>query len=274
MNSKKGEPLINLKNIILALFLSISTFAQPGLIAAQANGTKSEVKIMKKRILQISAQQYSGLNESYYKHQLAYTQAALLKKDITLLILEVYRQYGTTKRYKDIYDAVDVSFENAFIFPDLGTDHVDRFTRIVTWAKAETNFQKNNVSSWKKGTYLKSINATVNKDTSDWGMWQINEDNFKYVKKINYLYSSGVITYKVKKIRSLEDLLDIKTNCAARCLIETDRKDMHMEWRHNKEMGFFNKISLRIKSLEKERVYDRALVERYYHLTAVKTYKH
>lgn len=263
--------MINLRNVILALILSISTC---GYSAVAANGRKSEVKIMKKRILQISAQEYSRINESYYKHQLAYTQVALLKKDITLLILEVYRQYGSTKKYKDIYDAVDVSFENAFIFTDLGTDHVDRFTRIVTWAKAETNFQKNNVSSWKKGQYLKSINARVNKDTSDWGMWQINQDNFEYVKKINYLYGSGVITYKVKKIRSLEDLFDIKTNCAARCLIETDRKNMGMEWKHDKEMAFFNKISLRIKSLEKERVYDSALVERYYHLTGTKAYKH
>jgi len=252
------------------MILSISTF---GYGATSTNGTKSEIKIMKKRILQIQSKDYSGTNESYYKHQLAYTQAALLKKDITLLILDIYRQYGSFRNYKDVYDAVDVSFENAFIFTELGTDHVDRFARIAMWAKNETDFQKNQISYWKKGQYIKSLGATVGKDTSDHGMWQINADNLIYAKKVNYLYSSGVITYKVKKVKTLHDLMDTRTNCAARCIIETDRKRMGMSWKHDARKYMFNKINARIKDLENERVYDRALVERYYHLIPSKTYK-
>ena len=242
--------------------------------ADNVNKTKSEVNIMKKRILQIQSGGNSNLSENYYKHQLAYTQAALLKKDITLLILDVYRQYGMTRKYKDIYEAVDVAFESSFIFTDLGNDHIERFIRILGWGKAETNYKKDLVSTWYAGQYIKSLKATVRKDTSDYGLWQINADNLKYAKKVNYLYSSGIITYKVKKVVTLNDLFDIRTNCAARCLIETDRKKMKMSWKHDSQTAFIQKLYARVKDLEKERVYDRALVERYYHLVPAKTYSY
>jgi len=267
--SKKGELLIKFKSVALVAILSIPAVSYSDI---PANGTKSEVKVMKQRIFQVKSKDYSGVNESYYKHQLALTQAVLIKKDITLLILDVYRQYGMTRKYNDIYDAVDVSFESAFIFPELGIDHVERFIRIVSWAKAETNFKKNVVATWKKGQFIKSLNSHVKKDTSDHGMWQINIDNLDYSKKVNYLYNSGIITYKVNKISTLNDLMDIRTSCAVRCFIETDRKRMGMPWKHDKEKLFIGKMVKRIRDLEKEKVYDRNLLERYYHLIKIKTY--
>jgi hypothetical protein len=248
--------------------MSIPAMSSSGTI----NKTKSEVKIMKNKILQIQSSDSSNLNEKYYKHRLAYTQAALLKKDITLYILSIYKSYGMSRNFNDIYDAVDVSFESAFIFPELGSTHTERFVRIVSWAKAETNFSKNEVSYWKKGQYIRSLDTTIKQDTADYGMWQINRDNLKYAKKVNYLYSSGTITYKVRKIRTLNDLFDIRTNCAARCVIETDRKNMGMSWKHDRERVFIQRLANHIKNLEKEGVYNSQLIQRYYHLVEIKTY--
>ena len=68
------------------------------------------------------------------------------------------------------------------------------------------------------------------------------------------------------------DLMDVPTNCVARCVIETDRKSRGWEWKHIKDKGFSKKIWASISKCEKDGYYHRAFVEKFYNITPVKKY--
>jgi hypothetical protein len=143
---------------------------------------------------------------------------------------------------------------------------------ILQWANDESGFKKNTICHWKGGTYLKSINKTVVKDTTDYGVWQINEDHLKNMRVIGRLYANGTIRFKVKSPRKMMDLMDIPTNCVARCIIETDRKARGWEWKHVGEKGFSRRIWTSINKCEREGYYHKVFVEKFYNVIPIKKY--
>lgn len=260
---------MNLKSWLVTFVLFVPILSNAGMTE---NSTQREVTTLKAKIIEIKTKDQAKLAEKYYRHRLAIQQAALVKKDLVLFLIEYYRDMGSRKNFHNISAMVDVAFESSFIFTSLGVDYEERFLRILQWAKIETDFNKNTISNWKAGQYIKSLNTTIRRDTSDHGTWQINRDNLKYVKRLNYLYNSGVISYKIKNVRTIDDLMDINTNCAARCFIETERKKMNMPWKHDKAPAFVKLLRKRLVKLETSGLYDKTLIAHYYHLNNTKTY--
>jgi len=238
---------------------------------SQAN---QEINKLRNKIVDLSNYSNSTMveNEIRKNHKLAKYQASLFIKVVSYEIYISLLKQGTKRSFQEIENIVWTAYQSSWIFTDFGEDHMDRFKVILQWAKDESNFKEDTKVSWKAGTYFKSIDKTVPKDTTDYGAWQINEDHYESLKYINHLYDSGVINFKIKKLHKIEDLMDLGTNCVARCVIETDRKVRGWEWKHIRSKGFgklFNKLT---KKLEEEGYYNRAFVEKYYHIVPVKTY--
>jgi len=256
------------------IFFSLSGAAY-GAINSDSNA--KEIRELKKKITKMQATDTSSaaMSEVYYKHKMAISQVNVAKKVAayeTYLFLE---RNGTRRSMSEITKIVDVAWECSWIFTDLGDDHMERFQRILEWCKGETNFKGNVVARWKKGQYIKSLNLTVKKDTVDYGAWQINGDNLGYAKGVYSLYKSGVIPFKIVRVKTPEDLFDIPTNCVVRCAIETDRKALGWEWKHHarpNDRAYLKYVAKKLKDLEREGLYDESLVSKYYKLVPSKRY--
>jgi len=205
---------------------------------------------------------------------------------------------SSKKDWKAIYDAVDVAFENSFIFTELGTDHIDILVRQLGWVKQETDYTVNIIAKWDPPNYRTLGKIKINKDTGkskitwgkrkkvklppkmkitfssiDYGMWQVNDQHKDQLYDVNYLYGAGFIPYKIKRFRSMKDLVDIRTNSVARCFIETVRKEHGLPYKHDKSKAFLGMIHKAIRNLEKQGLYDKKIVQRYYNLIPTKQWK-
>jgi len=233
-----------------------------------------EVQKLVKQIEQLTNNTNSQAQEKFYKNKLSVQQSKLLILNTTLFI---YRLLDGAKSFNEIYEIVTVSYECSFIFPELGKDHLDAFIRILNWSYWETRFNKNKIKSWKKGTIIKRAGKTltIKFDSIDYGAWQVNDQHLKYLKKINKLYISGIIPFKVNNVKTMNDVLHIPTNCVSRCVIESDRKLRDWEWRHEYDKGeFIKKLNQKvIFGLQSQNLYDRQLTQKYYHLIPIKYYR-
>jgi len=254
-----------IKTMLLPLLLL------PALIFGNTQQEK-EIKDLKVKVASLASNFQTTINKGELKnnHNLAVAQANLLRKVFTYEIHMKLKKMGFNRSKKDIEEMVEAAWNNAWIFQDLGATHADRFLLILQWAKDESGFGKNTVASWKKGQYIKRMDITITKDSTDYGAWQNNGDNLQFLKIVNYLYESGVIRFKVKKIRTVSDLMDIQTSATARCLIETDRKSRGWEWRHIGDKKFYAWLYRTLGSLEREGSYNQAFVEKYYNVTPYK----
>ena len=239
--------------------------------------TSNEIYELKKKIVKMQAvdSESSSINERYYKHQLAVAQVKALKKVAAYETYVYLARAGTKRSVTEIGQITDVAWECSWIFTDLGSTQMERFRRIMEWCMNETNFKARCVSRWKKGQYIKSLRTTIKKDTADYGAWQINEDNLGYAQDIYRLYRSGVISFKIIRPKQMTDLFDIPTNCVVRCAIETDRRAMGMEWKHPRSSDklYPAYLSKKIRDLQKDGMFDDALVAKYYRLVPGKTYR-
>jgi hypothetical protein len=234
-----------------------------------------ELQRLRTQVIELYNNNQRALADSELRsnNRLARYQGALLIKILSYEIRDNLKKQGYKRSLPMIESHVKAAFDNSWVFTDLGDNHIDRIVQILQWGMDESGFNNKLISSWKAGTYLPSIKKTVMKDTMDYYSWQINEDNLNNVKLLNYLYESGIINFKIKKIRTIEDLMDIPTNCAARCMIETDRKARGWEWRHaGRGTKFSTFLRGVISKLEKERLYNKNFVEKYYNLAPIKTY--
>lgn len=270
-----------MKKILWLVLLLSLVFPQGLLQASPESATKKEILNLKQK-LNNELSQNTLLQEKYYKHKLAKEQAKLL---ILTTSSFIYRYHNGKRSFQDINQFVTTAYECSFVFPELGKDHLERFKRFMGWGEGESNFDKNCVSSWKKGQKLRKLHRNskgkviresfyyIKYDSTDYGILQVNEHNLLYVKKtINTMYKSGTLPFKVKRVRTVEDLFDIPTNCAARCFIETDRKQMGWEYKHDSSIVFLNELNAEINKLKSQEMYDTNLVENYYNLIPPKTY--
>jgi len=247
----------------------VTLFAPP-IFASETD----DIYKLKQNIVEIQKQQTQMLkyNEMISNQRLAIYQSKFLIKTLTYETYMYFRKQGVTRNMDDIENIFNAAYACSWTFTDFGKDHLERFVNIVQWPRDETCFQPKMISHWKAGTYLKSIKKTVLKDSSDYGAFQINETHVRNLRNINYLYNSGMINLKVKRVRSVKDLMDINTNCVSRCVIEVDRKSRGWEWKHIRDRKFHNMIMLKIEQLEKQHLYNRSFVEKYYFLTPIKHY--
>ena len=259
----------------MCVFLGLSS----GLFAGNDNFQNArEINELKQKIVKMKTvdSESHSINEKYYRHKLAISQVKAVKKVAAYETYMFLAKHGTKRSMSEINQIVDVAWECAWIFPDIGPTPMERFKTILEWCKMETNFKAKLVSKWKAGQYIKSLDKYVRKDTEDWGPWQINTDNFAYAQNTYRLYKSGIVPFKIIKIRKYEDLYDIPTNCVVRCAIETDRREAGLDWRHHSrsknDKDYVAHISKKIKELEKEGLYDERLVYYYYKLTPIKKY--
>jgi hypothetical protein len=264
-------------NKLIFITLLLIGLTNSSLAISSGHQSTREINELKKKITKMQGvNSEAGLiNEKYYKHKLALAQVKTVKKVAAYETYMFLAKAGTRRSLVEINKIVDVAWECSWIFTDLGANHMERFKRILEWCKGETNFKANELSRWKKGQYIKSLNVTIKNDTADYGAWQINDANMEYAKGVYRLYKSGVIPFKIIKIRKMEDLFDIPTNCVVRCAIETDRKASGMEWRHHarpNDREYLVYLSKKLKELEKENMYDEALISNYYKLIPVKRY--
>lgn len=251
----------------------------PQYIVASNNKTKKEILDLRQKISSDLSNNMK-LNEKYYKHKMAQQQAKLLILTATNFI---YTYHGGKKSYKQIKEFVEYAYMCSFIFPSLGQDHLEVFVTYLRWAEAETGYTPDMISSWKKGQQIKNINRkgvvtgyiTITFDSKDYGILQVNNRNVKYVRgTAKNLYKSGTVPFKIKNIRTVDDLLDIKTNLVARSIIEVDRKNRGWEWKHWRfsSMDFYNKLRNEISNMKRQEIYDVNLIQKYYHLIPVKIY--
>jgi hypothetical protein len=249
------------------VLLSVSLFAAP-LSAAD------DIKALKQQIIHISTQKERILkhNEDVYNQQLAILQAHLLIKTLSRATYLYFQKQGVHRNLQDIEAIFAASYACSWVFPALGNDHLERLANIVQWPRDESGFTPKLISHWKAGTYVESIRKTVLKDTNDYGAYQVNEQHIRTLRNLNKLYDSGVITIRVKHVRNSKDLMDINTNCVARCVIETDRLQRGWEWQHVRDRKFHQMILDEMDKLEKDHFYNRHFVERYYFLTPRKKY--
>jgi len=266
------------------LVLLVTLFLTQSSHAITESGAKKEILDLTTQISNALSNN-TVLHEKYYKHKMAQQQADLLILTVTD---RVYRYHGGKKKYKDINEFVKYAFESSFIFTKLGDNHLDIFEMYLRWAQAETGFDPRTISKWKKGQSFqqKKVNSkgvvygkrtvTVKFNNQDYGILQINSRNIEFVKPIVIdLYMSGVVPYKVKRIKTGNDLLDIKTNIVARSIIETDRKERGWDYKHYRHhsVDFTKKLRMEIYKLSQNKLYDKNLVQGYYHLIPVKTYE-
>jgi len=266
------------------LALLIALLTPQSLYAHKESGAKKEILDLKTQISNALSNN-TELHEKYYKHKMAQYQANLLILTVTD---RIYKYHGGKRKYKDIKEFVTYAFESSFIFTKLGDNHLDIFEMYLRWAQAETGYNHRTISVWKKGQKFKQkkVNSkgvvygnriiTVKFNNKDYGILQINSRNIKFVTPIiRSLYMSGVIPYKVKNIKTGKDLLDIKTNIVARSVIETDRKERGWDYKHYRHhsLKFTKKVRAEIYKLVKNKLYDKNLVQGYYHLIPVKVYE-
>jgi len=265
--------LFNKLIVITALCCGLTNTTMAGSVK---NNQAREINELKKKIVKMQSVdgEVISINERYYKHKIAISQVQMIKKIAAYETYMFLANSGTRRDLSEINKMVDVAWECSWIFTDLGANHMERFKLILQWCKTETNFKAKSVSKWKKGQYIKSLNKYVKKDTEDYGPWQININNFTYSQDIYQLYSSGVVPFKIIRPRTYKDLFDIPTSCVVRCAIETDRKYAGLEWQHHKNIDkpYVAHISKKMKQLEREGLYDEAVVSKYYKLTPIKTY--
>lgn len=272
-----------MKKILWLVLLLSLVFPQGSLYGTQESMTKKEILNLKQKLNNSELSQNTALQEKYYKHKLAKEQAKLL---ILTTSSFIYRYYNGKRSFQDINQFVTTAYECSFIFPKLGKDHLERFKRFMEWGEEESNFNKNCISSWKKGQRLRKIHRNskgqairetyfyIKYDSTDYGILQVNEYNLMYVKKsINNMYKSGLLPFKVKRVQTVNDLLDIPTNCAARCFIETDREQLGWEYKHDNAIDFVNKFNMELNKLKNQEMYDTNLVENYYNLIPIKIYQ-
>ena len=251
------------------MLLSLALLASP-LAASETR----EIDLLKKQVIDVANAKDSALRHSefLYNHRLATLQVNLLIKTLSYETWLYLRKQGVHRSPQDIEAIVSASYACSWTFTALGNDHLDRFINIIQWPRDETGFQPKMICHWKAGTYIESIHKTVLKNTIDYGAYQINEMHIKPLRNIDKLYNSGIVGIKVKHIRSYKDLLDINTNCVARCVIETDRKSRGWEWHHIGDRVFHKMIVDQIGELEAEHLYNRHFIEKYYFLTPRKKY--
>jgi hypothetical protein len=257
-----------IRKIILVLLLLLAT----PLLANTSE--RVEVNKLRKQIEALSSVYQNNLNSSELKSKrsMSNAQANLLIKVVSYEIYLKLRKNGVKRSIYDIQASVRAAWLNSWVFTDLGKTHIDRFVTILQWGYDESGYKKNLICHWKAGTYIKRLNKTVLNDTTDYGAWQINECHAQNIKILNYLYESGIINFKINKIKRLTDVMDTNTNAAARCLVETDRKSRGWEWQHigNKEFNLFLKTT--VANLEAEGLYNRNFVQTYYYSAPIKTY--
>lgn len=243
-------------------------------VAGHSATSPAEIYQLKEQVLTLTQQnsQILRTNELISNNRLARYQAKLLIKTISYEIHMYLKSQGVTRSVSKIESIVEASYLSSWVFVDLGRDHVDRFENIMQWAKDESGFDGSLISHWKAGTYLKSIRKSVLRDTDDYGAFQINEQHLAKLKTVNFLYESGVINFKVNRVKRFKDLMDVKTNCVSRCIIETDRKDRGWEWQHIGDHKFRKFLMGKIDKLERDHLYNRKFVEKYYSLTPMKHY--
>jgi len=263
---------------LLCLVLLLFLFSPQHLVAS-SDRTKKEILDLRQKISE-SLSNNTQLHEKYYKHKLAQQQAELLILTATNF---VYTYQNGKRSYKQIKEFVEYAYECSFIFPTLGQDHLEVFVTYLRWAQAETGYTADMVSVWKKGQKIKKFNLkgeiigyiTLKFDSKDYGILQVNSHNVKIVRElVRNLYKTGVIPFRVKTIKTGDDLLDIRTNLVARSIIEIDRKNRGWEWKHwrHTSVDFCNKLRTEIILMRKQDLYDVNLVQNYYHLIPVKTY--
>lgn len=277
-------------NKILCLVLFLSLLIPQSVVASSPtvadSRAKKEILDLRQQISQ-SLSNDTQLHEKYYKHKLAQQQVKLLKLTTTNFILKYHPRRGA-KYAKQIKEFVDNSFESSFIFPTLAEDHLEVFLTYQRWAQAETGFDPQNISVWKKGQVIKRkvINPrngkiisqkmqTLRYDSEDAGILQVNIHNLDYIKKpVANLYKEGVLPFKVKQIVKFTDLLDVNTNLVARSVIEADRKKRGWDYKHYSHVSvdFMKKLQVEVNNLKVQGMYDVNLVQNYYHLNPVKTY--
>ena len=255
--------------------LLICLFLITNLLYARSSEPTSktkELQVLIKSVEKLNNNTNQQAQEKFYKNKLAVQQAKLLILDTTCFI---YRYHEGKRDFDEIYKIVSAAYECSFIFTELGYDHLDTFVRILGWAEWESRFSSKVVCPWKKGTWVERNGERlyIKFDSIDYGTWQVSNQHMSYLRKINRLYTSGIITIKIKHIKKMDDVLDIPTNCVARCVIETDRKRRHWPWKHDNEKNFINQLSIRIYKLrEIQKLYNRQLTQKYYHLIPIKTY--
>lgn len=256
-----------MKKIILISLLMLSS---PILFAQDSK----EMYQLKEKILTLSKENNQILrsNESLSNNRLAKYQAKLLVKTLSYEIYWYLKKQGAKCNLSKIEHIVESSYLASWIFVDLGKDHTERLVNILQWPRDETGFNPSLISKWKAGTYLPSLKKRVLRDTIDYGAFQINEGHLENLKVINFLYDSSVINFKVKRIRSYKDLMDVNTNCVARCIIETDRKQRGWEWQHVGDKKFKAFLLAQIDKLSKQHLYNKHFVEKYYSLTPIRAY--
>jgi hypothetical protein len=250
------------------VFLLLLGFFLP--VGASALNQQQEINKLRQTVVKLAKS--NKQNDTILKNKLANAQARLLIKSVSYEIYIYLKKTGTKRQIKHIENMVEAAYLCSWIFIDLGENHMDRFELMLQWAQDETNFNPHKICYWKKGQYIASINKTVREDTVDYGGWQVNEWNEDYIKKLNALYASGVVNFKISKINSIRDVMDIKTNCAARCLIEVDRKQRGWTWKHIKSKEFFRFIKKTVSEIETKGDYNRVLASEYYYITPIKTY--
>jgi hypothetical protein len=233
-----------------------------------------EIDSLKNKIEKLSVTYSSQIMDAELRNnnKLARYQAQLLIKVVSYEIYTKLKNSGTARGFADIEEHVRLAYVCSWIFSDLGETSTERFITMLQWDKDESSFNRNQVSRWKAGTYLRSLDKTVQRDSSDFGALQINETHLTNLKTLSFLYESGVVNFKIKKIKRMQDVMDLPTNFVARCVIETDRKNRGWEWRHTKD-GDFNKFLRRvITNLETNGLYSTAFAQKYYNVVPVRTY--
>jgi hypothetical protein len=230
--------------------------------------------VVQKQIIDLNQSQSitESMNEKYYKHKLAVNQARMVQRVVAYETHIFLAKEGDNRDVAFLQKITYPAFNSSFIFTGLGKDHIERFIRIMEWSYEETNC-KNMICQWKKGEYLRGLDVTLTRDSTDYGVWQIN-DVFDWclVPRLKKLYRSGIINFKIANVKTMNDFMDIQTNCVMRCIVEDERKSLGYEWKHDGAKAYRRYIESKIKGLEKEGLYDRDLVNKYYYLTPIKTY--
>lgn len=258
-----------LMTVVLACVLSTPMTAQ-----AEDAMSSQEISKLRAKVLELTDDYNRTLQDVQVKsnNTLARYQANLLIKVFSYEIYLNHKNLGVKRNLHDIEAVVQASYLCSWIFTDLGKDHIDRFIFLLQLAREESGYKKTLISSWKAGTYLPAIEKTVRRDSSDYGVWQINDQHEENIKIINHLYESGAINFKTAKIKRITDVMDIKTNCVARCIIETDRKSRGWalpKFRDQKHLKFLYSTMYK---LEKQGLYSRDFAQKYYNIVPIKPY--
>jgi hypothetical protein len=229
-----------------------------------------EVKNLRNAVYKISNTNKNNIE--FNNKKIAKMQINFFLKSISNEIYIKIKNTGSKINLKQVEKIVEASYLNSWIFVDLGKNHIDRFEYIIQMAKDESCFNIDTITKWKKGQYISSLDKYVNHDTIDYGAWQINKMHRKNIRKLNLLQNNNYLNFKINKIKTIYDVMDVKTNCAARCLIETDRKKMGMKWKHIRDNNFKIWLHKKIVKMEDQDLYDIKLIEKYYNNKPLKTY--